>query len=101
VKRLPDNKCPECKDANLSVVEYQGLTLNYCLDCQGAWLNRDNLSKLLQKNIQENHFHSEDALALSPARAYLIDCHDTNYYKPKRRQVQANKKRYEQRVGSM
>ncbi len=41
-------KCPICKDANLAILERQGIEIDYCPECRGVWLDRGKLEKIIE-----------------------------------------------------
>lgn len=45
-------KCPVCKDADLLMTERMGVEIDYCPQCQGIWLDRGELDKLVEKAEQ-------------------------------------------------
>jgi len=40
-------KCPTCHDASLTVIDRQGVEIDYCPACRGIWLDRGELEMLL------------------------------------------------------
>ena len=40
-------KCPVCPDATLSMMDRQGVEIDFCPHCRGIWLDRGELDKLL------------------------------------------------------
>jgi len=44
--------CPVCKRAML-VVEYEGIELDHCVECNGTWFDREELELLLERFIPD------------------------------------------------
>lgn len=65
-------KCPVCPDKELSMVERQGIELDYCPACRGVWLDRGELDRLLEKNQAETQ----------APRARKYDDDDQKYRQP-------------------
>lgn len=42
-------KCPHCPEAVLSMMDRQGVEVDYCPQCRGVWLDRGELDKLLER----------------------------------------------------
>ena len=40
-------KCPVCPDAILTMMDRQGVEIDYCPQCRGVWLDRGELDKLI------------------------------------------------------
>src|SRR5574343_1052085 len=61
--------CPVCKTERLSMMERQGIEIDYCPKCRGVWLDRGGLDKIIER--------ARDALPPSePAeRAVAHDSH--------------------------
>lgn len=43
--------CPRCRVA-LQMFDRQGITLDFCPQCQGVWMDRGELDKLIQRSVQ-------------------------------------------------
>ena len=43
-------KCPVCPDATLSMMDRQGVEIDYCPQCRGVWLDRGELDKLIERS---------------------------------------------------
>lgn len=44
-------KCPICKDMQLIMSDRHGIEIDYCPNCRGVWLDRDELDKLIERSI--------------------------------------------------
>ena len=42
-------KCPSCAEVALTMSERQGVEIDYCPQCRGAWLDRGELDKLIER----------------------------------------------------
>lgn len=42
-------KCPACPDVELLAVQRSGVTIDYCPNCRGVWLDRGELEKLINR----------------------------------------------------
>ena len=42
--------CPVCKTERLSMMERQGIEIDYCPQCRGVWLDRGELDKLIERS---------------------------------------------------
>lgn len=42
-------KCPVCPDSTLSMLDRQGVEIDYCPHCRGVWLDRGELEKLMER----------------------------------------------------
>lgn len=43
-------KCPVCKDATLTLIERQGVEIDYCPECRGVWLDRGEIDRLIERS---------------------------------------------------
>jgi Zn-finger nucleic acid-binding protein len=43
-------KCPICPDADLVMMERQGVEIDYCPKCRGVWLDRGELDKIIERS---------------------------------------------------
>ena len=55
--------CPSCQVA-LNMSERQGIEIDYCPQCRGVWLDRDELDKIIERSLQAD----EGAARVEPAR---------------------------------
>ncbi|PZQ99659.1 MAG: recombination protein RecR [Cereibacter sphaeroides] len=44
--------CPACK-VNLVMTDRQGIEIDYCPNCRGVWLDRGELDKIIERNMQD------------------------------------------------
>jgi len=44
-------KCHRCPDATLIVIDRRGVEIDYCPSCHGIWLDRGELEKLLDLEV--------------------------------------------------
>lgn len=42
-------KCPVCESVDLATPNRQGVEIDYCPKCGGAWLDRCELDKIIEK----------------------------------------------------
>ncbi|MGM0370390.1 MAG: zf-TFIIB domain-containing protein [Bacillota bacterium] len=40
--------CPVCRDKTMIILELDGVEVDYCVSCQGVWLDRGELELLLE-----------------------------------------------------
>ena len=45
--------CPVCKTECLSMMERQGIEIDYCPKCRGVWLDRGELDKIVERSAME------------------------------------------------
>ncbi len=43
-------KCPICTDMHLIMSDRHGIEIDYCPQCRGVWLDRDELEKLIDRS---------------------------------------------------
>jgi Zn-finger nucleic acid-binding protein len=46
--------CPVCKTERLSMMERQGIEIDYCPKCRGVWLDRGELDKIVERSAMES-----------------------------------------------
>jgi Zn-finger nucleic acid-binding protein len=46
-------KCPVCISVNLVMSERQGIEIDYCPECRGVWLDRDELDKIIARAVPQ------------------------------------------------
>jgi len=44
--------CTVCKSVDLVMTDRQGIEIDYCPTCQGVWLDRGELDKLIERSVQ-------------------------------------------------
>lgn len=54
--------CPNCQD-RLRPIVYEGITIETCDACQGEWLDREELGKIVR--LREERFDSEEMRAIA------------------------------------
>lgn len=77
-------KCPVCKDVTLLMSEKKGIEIDYCPECRGIWLDRGELEKLIEKEVNYNNVHYEREENSKDGREYDRNYdrkYDENYYK--------------------
>jgi Zn-finger nucleic acid-binding protein len=84
-------KCPVCNNVDLKIAERQEVEIDYCPQCRGVWLDRDELDKIIErsysspneKNYPEECSHSGEE-RLSPGYKendhHYDDHHDSHDY---------------------
>ncbi len=55
-------KCPNCQ-TDLRTIDYEGLSIEACSQCNGEWLDSDELGKVVA--IREVRFNSEEKRAIA------------------------------------
>lgn len=45
--------CPACKTVQLVVIEREGVEIDYCPNCRGVWLERNELDTILKRSAEE------------------------------------------------
>jgi len=45
--------CPVCKTERLSMMERQGIEIDFCPKCRGVWLDRGELDKIVERSTVE------------------------------------------------
>lgn len=51
--------CPRC-NVTLLLTERHGVQIDYCPQCRGIWLDRDELDKIIERSHGSNRFHDEE-----------------------------------------
>ena len=74
-------KCPCCPDATLSMMDRQGVEIDFCPQCRGVWLDRGELDKLLSLAASPPFADSREAGKSSVARYDDEDRHIGERYK--------------------
>ena len=46
--------CPVCKTERLSMMERQGIEIDFCPKCRGVWLDRGELDKIIERSEAAN-----------------------------------------------
>lgn len=46
-------KCPRCETTGLAERDRDGVTVDYCPECRGLWMDRGELEKLLSRASQD------------------------------------------------
>ena len=53
-------KCPSC-NADLLSADRQGVEIDFCPQCRGVWLDRDEFDKIIERSIiAEKKWHEYD-----------------------------------------
>ncbi len=47
-------KCPKC-NLSLSISDRQGIEIDYCPQCKGIWLDRNELDKIVERSQDTHH----------------------------------------------
>ena len=45
--------CPACKTVQLVVIEREGVEIDYCPNCRGVWLERNELDTIIKRAADE------------------------------------------------
>jgi Zn-finger nucleic acid-binding protein len=64
-------KCPFCIDSELIIADWQGVEIDCCPKCRGAWLDRGELDKIIECSLS--------AIAQTPVNQTAgpaYGCHD-------------------------
>lgn len=61
-------KCPCCPDATLSMMDRQGVEIDFCPQCRGLWLDRGELDKLLALAASASSEGSRESVKPAVAR---------------------------------
>jgi Zn-finger nucleic acid-binding protein len=43
--------CPVCKTTDLFLSDRHGVEIDYCPECRGVWLDREELEKIIEQSI--------------------------------------------------
>jgi Zn-finger nucleic acid-binding protein len=60
--------CPACANANLVMMERQGVEIDYCPTCRGVWLDRGELDKIIERSMSKKHQAMERRTIETPPR---------------------------------
>ena len=88
--------CPVCKTERLSMMERQGIEIDYCPKCRGVWLDRGELDKIVERSSVELAVVAPGAVAASPAGAVAPQ----PYAAPVEYGQGGHRPRHEERYGS-
>ena len=61
-------KCPVC-NVDLVMSERSGIEIDYCPQCRGVWLDRGELDKIIERNVQSD-FTSPSRPSTDPERPF-------------------------------
>ena len=64
-------QCPVCDQVDLLMTERQGVEIDYCPKCRGAWLDRGELDEIVARSAGQP--------AASQRHAYAEDHHDDGF----------------------
>jgi Zn-finger nucleic acid-binding protein len=54
-------KCPACKKVTLRIQEREGIEIDFCPQCRGVWLDRDELDKIVERySLTESGRRTDD-----------------------------------------
>jgi Zn-finger nucleic acid-binding protein len=58
-------QCPVCDQIDLLMTERQGVEIDYCPKCRGAWLDRGELDEIVARSVGQpaasrHHAYAED-----------------------------------------
>ena len=58
-------RCPVCDHVDLLMTERQGVEIDYCPKCRGAWLDRGELDEIVARSVSQpaasqRHAYAED-----------------------------------------
>jgi Zn-finger nucleic acid-binding protein len=45
--------CPACNTVQLVVIEREGVEIDYCPNCRGVWLERNELDTIIRKTAEQ------------------------------------------------
>ena len=76
-------KCPVCKDVTLLMSEKNGVEIDYCPECRGIWLDRDELDKIVERARDAHDGYRADDR--SGDRRYDDKRYDEKYYKQRKK----------------
>ena len=82
-------KCPSCNTDLLSA-DRQGVEIDFCPQCRGVWLDRDELDKIIERSISaekkwheydddsvnDGHKHEQDEKHKKRTKSFLSDLFD-------------------------
>jgi uncharacterized protein len=64
--------CPVCKEAQLLMMERQGIEIDYCPKCRGVWLDRGELDKIIERSqTYESERPNSTQSFLNPSPEFL------------------------------
>lgn len=79
-------KCP-VDNATLSMMDKQGVEIDYCPECRGVWLDRGELDKIIDANGKSvNQGQSYNNQQPSPERYRENHYKDNHHYKKKKKE---------------
>ena len=77
-------KCP-VDNATLSMMDKQGVEIDYCPECRGVWLNRGELDKIIDANGKStNNNESYTQQHQQPPRHHDNHYNNGHHYKKKK-----------------
>ena len=73
--------CPMCQ-VELSIMDRQGIEVDFCPKCRGVWLDRGELDKLIERSAQSDT-HIVSQRYRDGRDEFLPDYDEDDGYKPK------------------
>lgn len=77
-------KCPHCK-TRLVAAKRQNVTIDYCPDCRGIWLDSGELDKIIQQS--KHHPILETEKDLHPVNSRLFDDEFGHHYQANKNKI--------------
>ena len=79
-------KCP-VDNATLSMMDKQGVEIDYCPECRGVWLDRGELDKIIDANDKPYHNNENSAPRYQEPQRYPDNNYkDSHHYKKKKKE---------------
>lgn len=73
-------KCPTCVEEVLVMTARQGVEIDYCPNCRGVWLDRDELDKIIERSMAETGSAGAGAVQPGYGQVQRGGCDDRGIY---------------------
>ena len=79
-------KYPTCKEVNLVITDRRGIEIDYWPDCQGVWLDRGELDKIIKRSCAPQ---AQQKYTERESKPFAPGSHGSNdyYKKEKKRKI--------------
>ena len=75
--------CPVCKTERLSMMERQGIEIDFCPKCRGVWLDRGELDKIVERSAMETAAAAPAQAPTAPQRSASPEGYDREGHRPR------------------
>ena len=76
-------ECPVCKTERLSMMERQGIEIDFCPKCRGVWLDRGELDKIVERSAMETAAANPAQAPVAPERSASPEGYGREGHRPR------------------